>query len=109
VTLEDLLEEIVGEFTNDPSTLHVDIHPQGDGSFVIDGSTHIRDINKALNWKLDDNGPRTLNGLVLEHLETIPEAGTTVLINGHPVEIVRVLNNSVRTAHIHPNINTPLT
>ncbi|MBT5097881.1 HlyC/CorC family transporter [Gammaproteobacteria bacterium] len=109
VTLEDLLEEIVGEFTNDPSTLHVDIHPQGDGSYVIDGSTHIRDINKTLNWKLDDNGPRTLNGLVLERLETIPEAGTTILINGHPVEIVRILNNSIRTARIRPNINKPST
>lgn len=104
VTLEDLLEEIVGEFTNDPATLTTDIHPQKDGSYVIDGSAHVRDVNKALKWKLHDDGPRTINGLVLEHLETIPETGTSVLIDGHPIEIVRMLNNSVRTVRIQPKV-----
>ncbi|MFK7794639.1 MAG: HlyC/CorC family transporter [Gammaproteobacteria bacterium] len=104
VTLEDLLEEIVGEFTNDPATLTTDIHPQEDGSYVIDGSAHVRDVNKALQWKLHDDGPRTINGLVLEHLETIPETGTSVLIDGHPIEIVRMLNNSVRTVRIQPKV-----
>jgi Mg2+/Co2+ transporter CorB len=104
VTLEDLLEEIVGEFTNDPATLTTDIHPQKDGSYVIDGGAHVRDVNKALKWKLHDNGPRTINGLVLEHLETIPEPGTSVLIDGHPIEIVRVLNSSVRTVRIQPKV-----
>ena len=105
VTLEDLLEEIVGEFTNDPATLMTDIHPQEDGSYVIDGSTHVRDVNKALQWKLHDDGPRTINGLVLEHLETIPETGTSVLIDGHPIEIVRMLNNSIRTVRIQPQVD----
>ncbi|MEM8845010.1 MAG: HlyC/CorC family transporter [Pseudomonadota bacterium] len=105
VTLEDLLEEIVGEFTNDPATLHIDIHPQKDGSYVVDGSTHVREINKALQWNLHVNGPRTINGLVLEHLETIPEPGTTVLIDGHPIEIVRMLNNSIRTVRIQPQVS----
>ncbi len=104
VTLEDLLEEIVGEFTNDPATLNIDIHPQDDGSYVIDAGTHVREINKALHWQLNDDGPRTLNGLVLEHLETIPETGTTVLIDGHPIEIVRMLNNSIRTVRIKPKV-----
>ena len=104
VTLEDLLEEIVGEFTNDPATLTTDIHPQKDGSYVIDGGAHVRDVNKALKWKLHDDGPRTINGLVLEHLETIPETGTSVLIDGHPIEIVRVLNNTVRTVRIQPKV-----
>ena len=106
VTLEDLLEEIVGEFTNDPATLNTDIHPQDDGSYVIDAGTHVREINKALHWQLNDDGPRTLNGLVLEHLETIPETGTTVLIDGHPIEIVRILNNSIRTVRIKPKVST---
>lgn len=109
VTLEDLLEEIVGEFTNDPATLHVDIHPQEDGSYVIDGSTHVRDVNKALQWTLHDGGPRTINGLVLEHMETIPETGTTVLIDGYPIEIIRILNNSVRTVRIKPKMETAQT
>ena len=106
VTLEDLLEEIVGEFTNDPATLNIDIHPQEDGSYVIDAGTHVREINKALHWQLNDDGPRTLNGLVLEHLETIPETGTTVLIDGHPIEIVRMLNNSIRTVRIKPKVSS---
>ena len=106
VTLEDLLEEIVGEFTNDPATLHVDIHPQEDGSYVIDGSTHVRDVNKALKWNLHEDGPRTINGLILEHMETIPEVDTTVLIDGYPIEIVRILNNSVRTVRIKPRMET---
>lgn len=104
VTLEDLLEEIVGEFTNDPATLHIDIHPQEDGSYVVDGSTHVRDVNKALKWNLHDDGPRTINGLVLEHMETIPEKGTTVLIDGYPIEIIRILNNTVRTVRIKPKM-----
>ena len=104
VTLEDLLEEIVGEFTNDPATLHIDIHPQQDGSYVIDGSTHVREVNRALKWNLHVDGPRTINGLVLEHLETIPEPGTTVLIDGHPIEIIHMLNNSIRTVRIQPQV-----
>jgi len=104
VTLEDLLEEIVGEFTNDPATYNTDIHPQKDGSYVIDASTHVRDVNKALKLNLNTSGPRTLNGLMLEHLETIPETGTTVLIDGHPIEIVHMLNNSIRTVRIMPKV-----
>lgn len=104
VTLEDLLEEIVGEFTNNPTNLHVDIHPQEDGSFVVDGSTHVRDINKTLDWDLHENGPRTVNGLVLEQMETIPEPGTTVLIDGYPIEVVHTLRNAVRTVRMKPRI-----
>ncbi len=104
VTLEDLLEEIVGEFTNDPATYNTDIHPQEDGSYVIDASTHVRDVNKSLKLNLNTSGPRTLNGLMLEHLETIPETGTTVLIDGYPIEIVHMLNNSIRTVRIMPRV-----
>ncbi len=108
VTLEDLLEEIVGEFTNAPADLTTDIHPQKDGSYVIDGSTNVRDVNKALQWKLNDEGPRTINGLILEHLETIPETGTSVLIDDHPIEIVRMLNNSIRTVRIQPKVTADI-
>ncbi len=104
VTLEDLLEEIVGEFTNDPATYDIEIHPQEDGTYVVDGSTHVRDINKVLAWKLHDNGPKTINGLVLEHMESIPEPGTSVLIDGYPIEIVQIQNNAVRTVRISPRL-----
>ena len=85
VTLEDLLEEIVGEFTNDPATYDVEIHPQ-QRRHVLRGRrcTHIRDINKALDLELHDHGPKTINGLILEQMESIPEPGTTVLIDGYP-------------------------
>ena len=77
---------------------------QEDGSYVIDAGTHVRDVNKALKISLSTNGPRTINGLVLEHLETIPETGTTLLIDGYPIEIVHMLNNSVRTVRIKPQV-----
>ena len=104
VTLEDLLEEIVGEFTNDPATYDVEIHPQEDGTYLVDGGSHIRDINKALAWKLHANGPKTINGLILEHMESIPEPGTTVLIDGYPIEVVQIHNNAVRTVRMSPRL-----
>jgi Mg2+/Co2+ transporter CorB len=100
VTIEDILEEIVGEFTTDPSALHQDFFQDADGSFLIDGSTHIRDINRNLEIKLPSEGPRTLNGLILEHMEFIPEAGTSLKINGYPIEIMQVKSNMVKTARI---------
>lgn len=104
VTLEDLLEEIVGEFTNDPATYDVEIHPQKDGTFLVDGSSHVRDINKALTWKLHADGPKTINGLILEHMQSIPEPGTSVLIDGYPIEVVQIHNNAVRTVRISPRL-----
>jgi Mg2+/Co2+ transporter CorB len=104
VTLEDILEEIVGQFTTD-STLHnIDIAEQDDGSYLIDGGTHIRDINRALSWRLPTDGPRTLNGLILEHMEMIPAPGTSLLIANYPIEITRADKNAVQTARVHPSL-----
>ena len=100
VTIEDILEEIVGEFTTDPTALHQDFFQDADGSYLIDGSTHIRDINRNLDITLPSAGPRTLNGLILEHMEFIPEAGTSMKIAGYPIEIMQVKNNMVKTARI---------
>jgi Mg2+/Co2+ transporter CorB len=100
VAIEDILEEIVGEFTTDPSALHQDFFQDSDGSFLIDGSTHIRDINRNLEVELPSSGPRTLNGLILEHMEFIPEAGTSVKISGYPIEIMQIKNNMVKTARL---------
>lgn len=104
VTLEDLLEEIVGEFTNDPATYDVEIHPQQDGTYLVDGSSHVRDINKALTWQLHDDGPKTINGLILEHFQSIPDPGTSVLIDGYPIEVVQIQNNAVRTVRMSPRL-----
>lgn len=100
VTIEDILEEIVGEFTTDPSALHQDFFQDVDGSFLVDGSTHIRDINRNIGTQLSTRGPRTLNGLILEHMEFIPEAGTGLKIDGYPIEIMQVKQNMVKTARI---------
>tara|TARA_A100001391_G_scaffold126931_1_gene86817 strand:+ start:8801 stop:10060 length:1260 start_codon:yes stop_codon:yes gene_type:complete len=100
VTLEDILEEIVGEFTTDLAASSQDIHPQEDGSFVIDGATHLRDINRSLEWELPTGGPRTLNGLILEHLEDIPDANISIRIGDYLIEIVQVKDNMVKTARM---------
>jgi Mg2+/Co2+ transporter CorB len=102
VTLEDLLEEIVGEFTSDPSAYDKDILPQDDGSYIVDGGTHIRDLNRSLGWRLPESGPRTINGLVLEHMEFIPEPGTSLMIDGYPVEVVQTKANAVKTVRVRP-------
>lgn len=103
VTLEDILEEIVGEFTSDPASNTKDVHRMEDGSFLIDGSASIRDLNKLLNWNLPTDGPKTINGLIIEYLEHIPEPGTSMLIAEHPMEIVHTTRNTVKTVHIDPN------
>lgn len=100
ITLEDILEEIVGEFTTDLETTAQDIYPQPDGSFLIDGTATIRDINKALEWKLPEEGPKTLSGLITEYLEYIPNPGTCMLIAGYPIEVIHIKDNMVKTAKV---------
>lgn len=104
VTLEDILEEIVGEFTTDPLAMGRNIIQQGDGSYLVDGSATIRTLNRTLNWQLPTGGPKTLNGLIMEYLEAIPEPGTSLLLAGHPVEIVKTSGNRVKTVLIRPRL-----
>ena len=83
VTLEDILEEIVGEFTTDPATvLHKDVHLERPGVYIVNASATIRALNRALQWHLPTDGPKTINGLLLERLETIPDRGTTLQRGG---------------------------
>lgn len=106
VTLEDILEEIVGEFTTDPSnTLVRDIIPQDDGTILVDGSTNIREFNRMMNYHLPIDGAKTVNGLILEFLESIPTSGTSVLINNYPIEILQLSGNSIKSVKISPKIN----
>ena len=100
ITLEDLLEEIVGEFTTDPAAKSKDIHRQEDGSYLIDGSASVRELNRILNWDLPTEGPKTINGLIIEYLEHIPDPGTSLLIADYPMEIVQTTNNTVKTVKI---------
>ncbi|MCC5809576.1 MAG: HlyC/CorC family transporter [Ectothiorhodospiraceae bacterium] len=102
VTLEDILEEIVGEFTTDPAAGSRHLRPQEDGSYLAQGGISVRELNRVLDWRLPTDGPKTLNGLVLEHLQAIPEPGTSVKIHGYPVTIVQTQDNKVKTAEIRP-------
>jgi Mg2+/Co2+ transporter CorB len=100
VTIEDILEEIVGEFTTDLANTNIDIHPQDDGSYLINGGTHIRLINRQLGWVLPQDGPKTLNGLITEHLENIPESNICMVIEGYRIEVLQIQDNMIRTAKI---------
>ncbi len=107
VTLEDILEEIVGEFTTDPATHIKEVHRQKDGTFLVDGSASIRELNRVMQWELPTNGPKTFSGLITEHMESIPEPGTSLMLAGYPVEIVQTKDNMVKTAQINPNFRRP--
>jgi len=96
ITLEDILEEIVGEFTTDLAATSQDIHPQEDGTYVIDGGAHLRDINKVLSWELPTDGPKTLNGLIIEHLQDIPDSSICLRIDRYLIEILQVKDNMVK-------------
>ena len=97
VTLQDILEEIVGNFTTSLSEETDDIHPQNDGTYLINGTATIREINKALDWDLPIDGPKTLNGLLTELLEIIPEKNVCVRLPFHFVEILNVQDNAIKT------------
>jgi len=107
VTLEDILEEIVGEFTTDPADQIEDVVREGPDSFLVSGTANIRELNRAQGWELPTDGPKTLNGLILELLETIPEPSTCLKISGYALEIVASDDNRVRTVRIGPRVAEP--
>jgi len=102
VTLEDILEEIVGEFTSDPANTLRGISRQPDGSYLIEASITIRTLNRLLGWDLPTAGPKTLNGLILEHMEAIPEPATSMRFSDYTVEIVKTSESSVKAVRITP-------
>ncbi len=105
ITLDDILEEIVGEFTTNISVSY-SIIEQEDGSYLVDGATTIREFNREARWTLPITGPKTVSGLVIEYLQDIPAIGTCCLIGGVPIEVVSVQDNRIKTlkifAPIHP-------
>ena len=108
VTIEDILEEIVGEFTTDPATMmHKDVHAEADGSFVASASATIRALNRSMRWNLPTDGPKTLNGLIVEFLETIPEPGTTLKMADYMLEVLQTGDNAIKTVRIRPPEPTP--
>jgi Mg2+/Co2+ transporter CorB len=102
VTLEDILEEIVGEFTTDPADDEEDVVRDGADSWIVNGAANIRELNRSQGWSLPTDGPKTLNGLIVELLETIPKPTTRLKVNGYPIEILVTDDNRVRTVRVGP-------
>jgi Mg2+/Co2+ transporter CorB len=102
VTIDDLLEEVVGEFTTDLQNYIRDVYPQDDGTFLVDGTANIRELNRAYNWTLPEDGPKTLNGLILNALEDIPETGTSLRIDEYTIEVVHSTEQIVKNARVTP-------
>ena len=100
IDINDILEEIVGELSTDKARDKIDIQEQKDGSYLIDGSAAIREINKKLSWDLPLEGPVTLNGLILEKIQTIPESNVSINLNNYLIETVLIKDNMIKFAKI---------
>jgi Mg2+/Co2+ transporter CorB len=107
VTMKDILEEIVGEFTSQAIGSAARFHLEPDGSVIADGTCSLRVLNRKAGFNFPLDGPKTINGLLLEQLEDIPEAGTALLIAEHPVEILQVQNRMVKVVKIMPRREAP--
>ena len=101
--LEDILEEIVGEFTSNLAESVGNIFPQRDGSFIISGTATVRDINKSLQWELPTDGPKTLSGLILEYLESFPDANVGLSIGNYHLEILELHSNVIQAVRGRPS------
>lgn len=100
VTLEDILEEVVGDFTTDVADIFQDIIPQDNGEYIIDASIHLKQLHKSLGWDFPQIGPRTLSGLIIEHLGYIPPADCCVKIGQYHVTILRVAEHMIKAVRM---------
>lgn len=107
VTLEDILEEIIGEFTTHSPLRARGFHRQDDGTYLVEGSAMLRELNRKLGYDFPLEGPKTLNGLIVEHLQDIPEPNTSVKIAGYPIEIVHTQDRVVKAVRLRPPVETP--
>jgi len=102
ISLEDILEEVIGDFTTQSPLRTSTYRQEEDGSWIVDGSSHLRDLNRKLELNLPLDGPRTLNGLILEHFEDIPEPNTSFKIGEHRLEVLQTQDRIVKSVRIHP-------
>jgi Mg2+/Co2+ transporter CorB len=107
ITVEDILREIVGGVTEQAPAVAQEIREQADGSYLVDGSVSLRELTRRTGWTLPSDGARTLNGVILEHLQAMPTPATGILLGDHPVEIVQVSGNAVRLARLYPKRRAP--
>jgi len=104
VTMKDILEEIVGEFTSQAVGSAAHFHKEADGSVIADGTCSLRVLNRKAGFDFPLEGPKTINGLLLERLEDIPDAGTRITVSEHPIEILQVQDRMVRVVRILPRV-----
>ena len=104
IRLEDILEEITGKIYQDNHSQER-LYPQQDGSYIISGNYPVRDLNRELDWSLPTDGPTTLNGLIIEHLETMPEGLVCCIIAQHKVEILEFKEHAVKMLKISKPIS----
>jgi Mg2+/Co2+ transporter CorB len=104
LTLNDILEEIVGDFTSSMNGGKL-AEKQDDGSYLVDGAYTVREFNRLSRFELPQRGPRTINGLIVEYLESLPNSGTAVLIGDYPIEIIQVKDKRVKKARIFPRLH----
>ena len=107
VSLEDILEEIVGEFCTASIVGGKDIQMSRNGSYLVAGTMAVRDLNRMMGWDLPITGPKTISGLIVEHLESLPRLGVGLRLAGYPIEVMAVKNKRVELAKIWPNSRKP--
>ncbi|MBT8444374.1 MAG: DUF21 domain-containing protein, partial [Gammaproteobacteria bacterium] len=100
ITLEDILEEIVGEFTSEPLPAHADVRTDDQPGYVVNAAANVRSLNRMMNWNLPTEGAKTLNGVILEQLEMIPDPGAGLILNEYPVEILETTDNAIKTVRV---------
>lgn len=100
--MEDIIEEIIGEFTTHAPTQTSGFIQEADGSIIAEGSVLLRDLNRKLGYQLPLDGPKTLNGLILEYFQDIPEAGIGLNVAGYPMEIIQTKDQAVKIVRIYP-------
>src|SRR5690554_728028 len=100
ITTEDILREIVGDLDSEPVLAEVGVTRESDHSYLVDASANIRRLNRLMSWELPTDGPKTLNGLIIETLETIPSPGTSVTVNGYPIEILDASEHAIKQVRV---------
>jgi Mg2+/Co2+ transporter CorB len=100
ITTQDIVKELVGELDHDSSAEHLGVTKESDRSYVVDASANVRQLNRVMNWNLPTDGPKTLNGLIVEQLETIPESGTGVTVADYPIEILDTSEHGIKRVRV---------
>ena len=107
ITTQDIVNELVGELDNDSSAVDIGVTKESDRSYVVDASANVRQLNRVMNWNLPTDGPKTLNGLIVELLETIPETGTGVTVADYPIEILDASEHGIKRVRVFAPSSAP--